>query len=143
MRPWRGVFTRKSRSEVLGVGFDRLPSEVENLAEFITAKILDGFLDPGDERKLTAFSRSEQVALRFVGNRGWLLELEIDASEVVDAPVLLERARSEFSPGSPEWERVSEAIDMAASDEEVFLKPGAHVEVVGVHLVGGIERRDV
>lgn len=136
MKVWRGIFTRKSRSETLIQGFAALPADLDSCLDLILEKILDNLDASNGTRKLTAFSKSKKVALRHAGNQGWLLELEIAHQDILDVEPFLESRRNLTAPGSPEWERITEAKDMAHHDKEIFLRHGAVHQVTRIHMVG-------
>lgn len=136
MKVWRGIFTKKPRSEILARRFDHLPAENEAHLALILDKILDNFSNDGDTRKLTSFSKSKSIALRHAGTTGWLLQVEIESGAILDAEMFLESRRNTTEPGSSEWARLTEAKDMAHQDKEVFLRHGAGFKVTGTLMVG-------
>ena len=121
---------------MLAVPFATLPAAGDLHLPLVLDKILDNFSGEGDERMLTSLSKSKLVALRHAGTRGWLLGVEIDPSDLLDAEPFLERAKNLSSPASEEWQRIDEAREMAQSDQEVFLKHGAAFTITDVEMVG-------
>lgn len=107
----------------------------------VLAKILENSAAAGSKEKLTAFSKSKAVALRYAGFRGWLLEIEVPADDLLDSGPFLERLRTGEIPGSEAYERLSEALEMTLEDQEVFLVEGERFRIVGVHMVGGFQPR--
>lgn len=118
------------------VPFSTLPEDPEAHLELILVKILDNFSAPNDFRKLTSFSKSEEVAIQHAGFCGWLIEIEVDHRDLLDVVPYLERAKSQFSPKSEQWSRITEAALMAQEDQEMFLKFGASYEVTDVSMLG-------
>lgn len=142
MRLRRGVFTKKSRDFVLGRSIVPVPpSSDERIKAMVVAKILENSAATGSEEKLTSFSKSQAVALRYAGFRGWLLEIEVPADGLLDSGPFLERLRTAETPGCEAYERLSEALEMTLEDQEVFLVEGARFQIVGVHMVGGFRPR--
>lgn len=142
MRVWRGIFTKKSRMVVLEQPFWTLPPEHSEYLVLILDKILDNFSNEGDERKLTSFTKSMEVALEHAGTHGWLIELEVSSDQLLDSEPFLEKARSEFSPNSDAWKRITEALEMTHMDEEMFLKRGAVFMIRNVSMVGSYHIND-
>ncbi|MEO5716855.1 MAG: hypothetical protein ABIT37_25470, partial [Luteolibacter sp.] len=104
---WRGIFTKESRRATTTRPFDTLPVEDREHLLVILDKILDNFSDNSDDRKLTSFSKSAEVALRHAGTHGWLIELEISPDQLLDSEPFLERAKNDYSPRSDAWKRIS------------------------------------
>jgi hypothetical protein len=136
MKIWRGIFTKKSRIDVISMGFDHLPADRNHHLSLILDKVLDNFSEDLDTRKLTSFSKSKQIALRHSGPEGWLIQLEVEHKDLLDSEPFLESARNHMKPGSREWERISEAIEMTHADKEVFLTTSAKYRIVEVLMVG-------
>lgn len=142
MRVWRGVFTKESRDFVLGRSVECVSaSGGEGVLANVLAKILENSSALEGKEKLTSFSKSQAIALRYAGFRGWLLELEVPADDLLDSAPFLERCRNDEIPGSEAYERLSEALETTAQDQEVFLVQGARFRIVGVHMVGGFQPR--
>lgn len=142
MRVWRGVFTKESRDSVLGRSLVAVSaSGGEGILARVLAKILENSAAVEGEEKLTSFSKSEEVALRYAGFRGWLLEIEVPPEDLLDSEPYLERCRTRALPGSGEYERLSEALETTGQDQEVFLVEGARYRIVEVHMVGGFQSR--
>ena len=140
MRVWRGVFTKESRDFVLGKSIVPVaPSSGERIKAMVLAKILENSTANSNEERLTSFSKSQAVALRYAGFRGWLLEIEVPDEDLLDSAPFLERCRADETPGSEAYERLTEALEMTLEDQEVFLVEGARFRIAAVHMVGGFQ----
>lgn len=56
--------------------------------------------------------------------------------DLLDVQPFLERGKSRYLPSSEEWVRVDEALEMARSDQEVFMKYDAAFTTTDVEMVG-------
>ena len=142
MKLWRGIHTSDPLEAVVLREFGHLSLEFTDLPGLLLSKILDNHDEWKSKLKLTSFTTSREIALRYADGQGWLLELEVDPAFVFFPEGYLETRSGRARPGSEEHARITEALDMVRRDSEVYLKAGARIKLQPVTMVAGILRSD-